>query len=199
MKTRDSKTDKECHRVENLLIGKNPDGFSNMEHEGIEKHLEGCDSCRVFRESIMRFYDSLAVPADSHLKPNPEIRKLAKNRLKQVRPSVHGSFHTMKTFVQNMIRFKIPVYQAALGMAVCLFIILFLNRFHIPKQSRMAGQIESYRNDGHPGNVLGHIDLFHSQKIGRNIVEDSLLFRILVVPEYQHTYQKNDTVSSQLL
>lgn len=199
MKTRDSKPNKECKRVENLLIQKSPDGFLQPEREVIEKHLDGCGSCRVFRERVMSFYDSLAVPANSHLKPNPEIRKLAKNRLKQVRPSAHGSFHMIKTFLHNFIKFKIPVYQAALGMAVCLFIILFLNRHHVSKQSRMMGQIESYRNYGHADDVLEHIDLFHSQKIGRNIVEDSLLFRILVVPEYKHTYQKNDTVSSQLL
>jgi hypothetical protein len=58
----------------------------------------------------------LSVPKTGGLTPNPAIQQRVRNRLKP-RKNMRQNLH-------HIIRFRIPIYQAAFGMAMACFIVL---------------------------------------------------------------------------
>ena len=71
------------------------------------------------QKTMMQIANAMAVPANGSLTPDPTIRKNALRRMQLRRP---GILHMLK---RPLFDFRIPVYQAMVGMAL-LFAVFFV-------------------------------------------------------------------------
>lgn len=200
MKNRDKKQNDPCVQIMNLLVQKDSDELTNREQERIQKHIETCPSCRAFSEGIETLFTSFAVDPRSPLKPEPKIRKIAMARLRRKKLS-NSRLATLKQFILEFMRHKIPVYQAALGTMILLLAFFFLS-----SQKATIHQLPADRSKLYLYSQI--IDEFYTlydtginpyPKIGRSLKEDSLLFKMSTVSEWEQTYQRTDTASTALL
>ena len=84
--------------------------------------------------------------------------------------------------VLGIFRFRIPVYQAAAGVAIIFAAFFALDRFDISDhradfRSERASQTEEPIIV--PNNILDHLGMIDEQKIGQTVGEDSLLAKHL--------------------
>jgi len=156
---------------------------------------------RIFERDMLVFSDSFAVIAHTGLRPNPQIRKNSVAKLRALNRSTTGICNRITAWIKSLLNIKIPVYQAALGMIILVLPLLFFSKQSVMRFPLMGKDHTSSRNlrDQVGTKNMEVFNLINNQKIGRNIVEDSLIFRILVLPDSGYTLQKTDSVISQLL
>jgi hypothetical protein len=183
-----------------LLVQKDSGEFTNKEQNQIQKHIETCQSCRAFQENIEEFFTSFAVDPRSPLKPDPKTRKKALARLRRKKSS-NSPLVILRQFILDLMKHKIPLYQAALGT-----IILLLSFFFLSRQKTTIHRLPAHRNRPYLYSQI--IDEFYTlydtginpyPKIGRSIHEDSLLTKMLSATEWEQTYQKIDTAKTTQL
>ena len=190
-----------CRRMKNLLLEKIPQAFTEDEKRLLLEHLAECESCRAFQEEITGLYQAFSVPADSPLKPSPEIRKRAHARLKSLRQS---SRTTINERFHDFLKIKVPVYQAAFGLIILAitFTVIHGRRpsDEPPSMNRKASSPYS-RSAPLPDHRLAILDSVQTFKIGRNILEDSALFGIAVPSVTEHDMDSStmDTVQTDSL
>lgn len=175
------KQNKICTGIENLLIQKNFHQLSKKEKSTLKRHFSTCESCRNFTETINGFYTLLSIPQNNEIKPDPEIREKSILRMKEISPSPEGLVITLKQLFSDFLNLKIHVYQAALGIVVLFLSFYTINKFFTPEHGFNFHQIkpsEYHRKIDFQTNTLEQIDMVRKQKIGRNVMEDSLLVKM---------------------
>ena len=196
MKNRDEKQNDPCVRIMHLLVRKDSVDFTDEEREKILKHIETCPSCRTFQEGIEELFTTFAVDSESPLKPDPKIRKIALARLRRKKSS-NSPLVILRQFILDFMKHKIPLYQAALGTMILLLAFFFLSR-----QKTTIHRLPAHRNRPYLYSQI--IEEFYTlydtginpyPKIGRSLKDDSLLFKISIVTEWDQTYQRTDTTS----
>ena len=195
MKNRDNKPDDSCGQIMHLFVQKDSDEFTNKEQVRIQKHIETCPSCRAFQEGIEELFTSFAVDLRSQLEPNPKIRKKTLARLRQ-KESSDRPFIVIRRFILDFTKLKIPVYQAVVGTMILLLAFFFLSG-----QKTTISQLPSDRNQPQLySQIIEEFFNIHGiginpyPKIGRSLKEDSLLYKMSTVTEWEQTFQRTDTL-----
>ena len=187
-----------CREVKNILIEKYPDYYTAGDQYLLDRHLPECEICRALHENIGAFNASMDITKSDSLEPDPAIRRTLIARLKHRKPQVSDPWERIHDIINGFVRFKIPAYQAALG--VVLFFVTF-SIFHRHKASNHPPSFSRSLSSQY-GSLTSHfsnfVDSLHSQKIGRNILEDSALFKIitLTATDRELSIQKSDTAGS---
>jgi predicted anti-sigma-YlaC factor YlaD len=190
-----------CSRMMNLILEKSPSAFTEDEKKHLLEHLAECESCQALQDEITGLHQTFSVPADSPLKPIPEIRKKAHARLKSLRPSFRA---TLNKRFQDLLKIRVPAYQAAFGLII-LAITFSIIHGRRPSATRPSmNRKASYRysqNSPLTDHRLAVLDSAQTFKIGRNILEDSVLFGIatLSITERDMDSSTMDTVQTDSL
>jgi len=190
-----------CSRMRNLILEKSPKAFTEDEKKRLPKHLKKCESCRALQEEVTGLDQAFSIPADSPLKPRPDIRKNSHAYLKSLRRSSRA---TVNKRFQDFLRIKVPAYQAAFGliMLAITFTVIHGRRTSDapPSMNRKASYWIS-RSAPLPDHRLVILDSVQTFKIGRNMLEDSALFGIVFpsVTENDMDSSTMDTVRTDSL
>jgi len=175
--------DSNCKDIERLLTLKSCDRLTEEENQTIEKHLTSCEHCRSYQNNLLNIQYSMKVDADVKLIPNPGIRQNIIQRMKVVKHEESGLFQQGWRYMKNVFEYRIPVYQALLGVAGILLIFIAINQpsvFFDWKPSERQALIEKEIVVSDQVYVIKNLDMIKQQKIGRNVREDSVLVRYIV-------------------
>ena len=179
----------ECMRIEDLILRTSEKDWSDSEKQRINRHVANCQSCRHVLHSFSVFEQNLNPELHPEINPSPQIRVNALRHMTN-----HGDIQK-RGFMHHLFGVKIPVYQAAAALLILLTSISVINSRRgmvRSKQSAISEWMTYKEQSGYAANpVQQYAD---SSQIGRNVLEDSLIFRSLRDSDYRHEIQKIDSV-----
>jgi predicted anti-sigma-YlaC factor YlaD len=178
-------TDKNCASVQELLLKKD---FADLtEHESLmlTEHLQQCESCRALEQVLLKMQQAMQPVADEILVPNPAIRQDLRNRIRRTQPARHTSNGLREVWIafRDILRLRIPVYQAVLGAAVVFVVFIGIDQLNAHGERETLRRLLSEQNGQRAivhSEVPHRIAQIDSQKIGRSVAEDSLLMKFIV-------------------
>jgi hypothetical protein len=187
--------------MRNLILEKSPQAFDEDEKKHLLEHLVECESCRALQEEVTGLHQAFSIPADSPLKPRPEIRKKAHAYLKSFKRSSRA---TVNKRFQDFLKIKVPAYQAAFGLimlAITFSVIHGRRPSDMPPSMNRKASYRVSRRAHLPDHRLAILDSVQTFKIGRNILEDSALFGIVFpsITEHDMGSSTMDTVRTDSL
>ncbi|MCI0697182.1 hypothetical protein L0337_34905 [candidate division KSB1 bacterium] len=178
-------TDKNCASVQDLLLKKDFTDLTEHESLMLTEHLQQCEACRAFQQVLLNVQQAIQPAADEMLVPNPAIRQNLRNRIRRAKPARHASSGLREVWnvLRDILRLKIPVYQAVLGTAIIFAVFIGIDRLNARGEREVLQRLLSEQNGQQaiiPSEVPHRIAQIDSQKIGRSVAEDSLLMKFIV-------------------
>jgi len=183
MKKKSSLTKISCSEIEELLIKQRmlENDLKTPENEALKTHLATCEECAKYQSILLNVSHSLDVENEFRLTPNSEIKETLSVRLRAKKIRVPKADSTQKSFF-DFLRIKIPVYQAAVGTFLLFLVFYAVSDFGLGNQEKLDSLPATFneRPIADSLTMIQNIRLLESQKLGRNIEEDSLLIRFIV-------------------
>jgi hypothetical protein len=179
---KDNKNGLACDAAQELLIKKDFDALAEQEAFALAEHLQQCGSCVAFQTNLADINKFIRVSAAENLAPDPTIREQVRSKIKPPRQTIAGLSAIWRS-VREVLNIKIPVYQAALGMAVVAAMLLALDKLNARGDGEIAKRAQMTQNEKQalaPPAVINHVAEIDSQKIGRTVADDSLLMKFMV-------------------
>lgn len=162
-----------CQSVEDLLARRLLGDLNSAEKADLNRHLQNCSACQKVAVLLEKMPGTLQADAEQ-LAPHAETLPLIRAKLNQKKG---GQFKNIPGFLSNVLQFRVPIYQAALGIALLLLLFIFISRPSIPADARMNRNLVPVQL---ADTTLKPDSLQKSgQTVGRNIFEDSLLAKFL--------------------
>ncbi len=172
-----------CSEIEELLIKQTmlENYLKTPESEALKKHLANCEECVKYQSILVNVSHSVDIENEFRLSPNSQIKETLRARLRTKNMRVAKAGSTQKGLL-NFLRIKIPVYQAAVGTVLLYLVFYAVSDFSSGNEEKLdttsRAHIEKPIVDSLA--MIQNIRLLESQKLGRNIKEDSLLIRFIV-------------------
>ena len=120
----------------------------------------------------------MAISDEAGAVPDPKIPQRVKRRMGATRSARAGVLRIFWRPVLGIFRFRIPVYQAAAGVAIVFAAFFALEGFDI-SDHRVDFKLDRASQTEEPivvpNNILDHLGIIDEQKIGQTVGEDSLL------------------------
>ena len=182
MNTQDQKNGLACDAAQELLLKKNFESLAQTEALALAVHLQHCRPCAAFQMNLAHIAKFIRVSASESLAPDPAIRERLRNQFTPSRQAVKASNKIWRT-VTEALNFKIPAYQAVLGMVVVAVMFLAFGKLSAPGDGKVtihAQMAETKNQRLAPPAALNHVAEIDSQKIGRTVADDSLLMKFMV-------------------
>ncbi len=171
-----------CSDIEDLIIRRDLNEVTDSESKLLNEHVKSCQKCNAFQNTVSKIKNNMTVPSHSGLIPAPEIYHIAVSKMKkkkQNRPHTEGG---VREFILGILKYRIPVYQAAMGIVLFIFLTLTANQFNF-SGNLSGGKISEtlYSEEGMIDTVDVLKDFFNidKQKIGRNAKEDSFFTQFM--------------------
>jgi hypothetical protein len=151
----------------------------------LAEHVQHCEGCRAFQSALIQIQYSMQPGDDEPLAPDPAIRRNLRNRMRVAETPSHAATTLGVAWesILAVLRFRIPVYQAVLGMAALFAAFIAIDRFDADGDGEALQQTRIEQNgkqmiiSSHTPPLIAQID---SQKIGRSMAEDSLWLKHIV-------------------
>jgi predicted anti-sigma-YlaC factor YlaD len=180
-----SATDKNCASVQDLLLKKDFADLTEHENLTLNEHLQQCETCRAFQQVLLNMQQAIQPAAEEMLIPNPAIRQNLRNRMRRAQPArqVPKGLREIWNVLLDILRLKIPVYQAVLGTAIIFAVFIGIDKLNARGEREILQRLLSEQNGKQtfvPSEAPHHIAQIDSQKIGRSVAEDSLLMKFIV-------------------
>jgi len=173
---------KECDDAERLLIRKNFDVLTKEEDRLLHDHLESCDHCRGYLYTLSHLYRAAQVRSDSELAPDPTIRQRLVQRMNVVKNRKGGIVHRGRQYMRRFLEYRIPVYQALVGVVLILLVASVLSQLSFSINRREAALYDLSQLEAPvlgDMDVVNNVELIQQHRIGRNVKEDSTLIRYI--------------------
>ena len=158
----------DCQQFDNWLAQQYSDELSTADAEKLEAHLQHCPKCSAVALNIGIVPTVLQSEAAA-LQPKPETQLLLQLHLQQRRKQQPKSSFWEK--FSGIFQHRVPLYQAALGIAVVLLVMLLTGTPHIQPDDppQKNSEFVELADSTMGGNAID------SSQIGRSLYEDSLL------------------------
>lgn len=173
----------ECDEIELLLLRQQVERLSSEENSRLQQHLKICIHCQNYGRQLANLHHAMAIDPTGHLTPDPAIRTVVMNRLRQRKPEKQGILNSLWQWLSKVLEYRIPVYQGLVGVACGLLIFVLVKYFPNSGRSgweRSQHQFHLADTTVYQINVIQNLDLIEDQKIGKSVLEDSLLTRFVV-------------------
>jgi len=177
------KSDKNiCEKIEEILINQKVDNVSEEEKRILSNHLDSCENCKKHQFVFDEIQNVVEIEQNSKLIPNPEIRENLLNRMKENQPDKTSILSNVMSSLKSVFSYRIPVYQAAVGI-ISLFLISFaLGK--LPFQDQLPNSDERAFNSINElslsqTNILDSLKILNKQKIGLNVSEDTVFTKYI--------------------
>lgn len=180
-----SATDKKCVRMQDLLIKKNFVQLTAPESLMLTEHLQQCEACRAFQQVLLNVQQAVQPTAEEILVPHPAIRQNLQDRIRRAQPArqVPKGLREAWNSLLDILKLKIPVYQAILGTAIIFAVFIGIDKLNAHGERETLQRLLSEQNGKQaimPSEAPYRIAQIDSQKIGRSVAEDSLLMKFIV-------------------
>ena len=167
-----------CAAFEDLLIQQHVDNLNEAETRKLNQHLENCGHCQQFQNVLCTMSQSITIEETSDLKPDPQIRNLIIQKMKQSQIKRTTFLKDVLRDVWHLLEYRIPVYQGILGILLVILLIWgsialpiwYQQNFH---QIHYPAQEENIQVN--QTNLLNSLDILEPQKIGKAVSEDTML------------------------
>ncbi len=174
-----------CVEVQDLLIKRDFAELAVPESMALTEHLQECEACRAFQNVLLKMQQAIQPAAVESLAPDPAIRQNLRNSIHLAQPARHASPGLSEIWhaILDILKLRIPVYQAVLGMAMIFAIFIGIDKLNARGEREMLKRLQIEQSGKQiiaPSAVSPHIAQIDSQKIGRSVAEDSLLMRFMV-------------------
>lgn len=169
----------QCQNIDNLISRKLSGELSGEENSLLSEHLLHCQSCRSAVASAESLFESLYHSREKSLNPDPVIRQRLRKRVKELKRKEKPAPRVPLSFIINIFKIRVPVYQAVLGMVFFFGILLYANYLTFPDSHPLSRAAETVQYADSTG-LLDSIKTSVPQKIGRSIREDSLLAKFFM-------------------
>jgi hypothetical protein len=167
-----------CAEMEELIAKNLSYELSARGKSAYTFHLEHCPECRNTVLMMESLPQRLQEMEEISLKPRPDIQQNLRKRLKEKSPRPKNRRGVSLKNLGEVLRFRVPIYQAVLAMALFL-VILYADHFTIPND-RPVTQMASPAQLADTTEILDTLGTAIPEKVGRNIQEDSLLARFMM-------------------
>jgi hypothetical protein len=167
-----------CQEIEDMLIKKNIEDLTQIDQELIERHLSYCLECKKYSQILFNINQAFVSPHRNDSMPLLGIRE---NTLKKISRS-SGTLSTFWYSLLSLFEYRIPVYQA-LGMILVALVLLIGFDYANSEQNSLSmiwsdsHQLEGMISD--KNYVLDSLQLLERQRIGKNVLEDSILTQFI--------------------
>ncbi|GEM_PF-4909940 len=174
-----------CTAAQDLLIKKDVEPLTDEENFSLTEHLQNCARCVAFQSTLRHIHQLVETTAQDGLQPDPAIRQRLRDKIGLQKPpslsiaSVSGLWHS----ILGILRFRIPIYQAALGVAAVVAIFMAIEKLNARGDGvtlKPAQITPSEKQMIAPSPIMNTIAKIDSQKIGRTVADDSLLMKFIV-------------------
>jgi len=168
----------DCQEIEYILLKGSVEEISTQEQQLIEQHLNFCPQCKKYEHFLLDIKRAITSSPDNNVEPFPRIRE---NALKKISgyPGVISMFWNS---IISLFEYRIPIYQA-LVMIFIIFVLLVGFNFASSRQnSFMILSSEWNKSEGMLSNenfALDSLQLLERQRIGKNVLEDSVITRLI--------------------
>jgi len=183
MKKKSSLTRISCSEIEELLIKQRilEDELKTAESEVLKTHLATCEECAKYQRVLLNVGHLVDIENEVRLVPNSEIKGNLSARMRAINIPVPKADSTQKSFF-DFLKIKIPIYQAAVGTLLLFLVFYAVSDYGLGNQEKLDSSpaIFNERPIVDSLAMIQNIRLLESQKLGRNIEEDSLLIRFIV-------------------
>jgi len=172
-----------CSNIEDLIIKKEMNNLTENEDLLLTAHLKICKKCRMYKNIVDEFHNVMAVPAEGGLMPAPEIRRIAATKMKELRKEHPLLKNSLWQSVLGILKYRIPVYQAAMGVALFIFVFLSVEQFNRTINYSRENVSEILQREiltVDTVDVLENFFMIDKQKIGRNAKEDSFFTQFII-------------------
>ena len=165
-----------CKEIDDLIAKKFAEMLSEEEDKKLSGHLRDCENCQRAFSSAEALFASLHSSRETSLLPRPAIRRDLRKKVKQLAARQPSLRNTPFDIIISVLKVRVPVYQAVLGMVVFLMVMLYANYLSFPGAPTAAGAAENYQL-ADSTEILDSLKIQNIDRIGRNLKEDSLLAR----------------------
>lgn len=171
-----------CEAAQDLLIHSEAAPLTASEIVALSAHLQHCERCLAFQSTMINIHHFIQTTAQDHLAPNPATPLYLRNKIqprRQVVTSGNRFWHTLR----EILNFRIPAYQAVLGMAAAVAMMIAIDKLDAANNGTSSAQTVASPKEKPmlvaPATV-NHIAKIDSQTIGRTVADDSLLMKFMV-------------------
>ena len=179
---KDMDNDLKCSDFEHLLLKKESDNLTESEAALLRRHLESCERCGAFKNVVSELHRAMSVPSKGGLIPDREIYRRAVMKMKEKSRKRALKASNFWQSILGILRYRIPLYQAAMGIALFVFMFLSLDQFNLSEDYTEERISESFQGKGvivDTVDVLRDIFKIDAGKVGRNAKEDSFLTQFI--------------------
>lgn len=172
-----------CEQAKELLVRQIFEDLNGNETQELTDHLKICEHCQSYCRQLTSFQQSMDIENSRLLKPDPAIRQKIIQQMNSRQPKRISFVQVIWQRLLGMLRYRIPVYQGVIGMAVSLLIFLAVHNFSISTKhaSKVAPEFHGMKEVAATQvNVINSLDILEQQKIGRSAIEDTALTRFIV-------------------
>lgn len=183
MKKSVKKSISKCDEIEAILIRQQVESLINEENSLLQEHLKTCLHCQNYGRQLANLHSAMAIDQGSPLKPDPSIRQIVMNQMRKRKPEKQGILNSWWQGLSKILEYRIPVYQGLIGVACGLLIVVLIRYFPLSNQPKLEPppfQSQMADTTVYQINVIKNLQIIEDQKIGKNVMEDSLLTRFIV-------------------
>lgn len=172
-----------CDKIERLLVNRLLGDLTTDENLSVEGHLRICPQCRSYQIALLNMQNAMQAEGEKRLTPDPAIRENVIRRMRAARSREAGILGNVLGSFRRAFAYRIPVYQAALGVA--LIVVMSLTLRHLPSSalqepSEVRPLVRLEMPPPSEISVLDNLEVVRQQKIGRSVREDTTLTRFVV-------------------
>jgi hypothetical protein len=183
MKKSNKNSNISCAEIERLLIKKNIEGLTDSEQLLLNEHLKYCGRCIQFQRALVNIKGSMEIKTDNGLLPYHAVRQNLIKRMESIKKEKQSMLNTFLQPVRNILEYRIPVYQAAIGIAVVLLISIVNIKMPFSSQKKPLNLQDAFAIEdsiSYQYNFINKLQIIDSQKIGINVKEDTMFTKYIV-------------------
>ena len=124
-----------CDVIQPLIIKNHVDDITNEELIFVKEHLKSCKKCRHYESTLKNLHNSMQTGKSQKLVPNPNIRQTLLSQLKPHKTTRLDIFGNIWQNITRIFEYRIPVYQAVLGLTFAFFSLLYYKSGKSPRLS----------------------------------------------------------------
>ncbi|NIS37984.1 hypothetical protein GWN26_03690, partial [Candidatus Saccharibacteria bacterium] len=123
-----------CANIEEAIAKKYSNQLNDSEEAILNRHLQDCSSCRKAVQGFERLEQEMPASAEFDLKPRPNIQAYLHQKIVRSKSPANYFWEVSTHFIVHLLKFRVPVYQAVLGMALFFALMLYAGRATLPNQ-----------------------------------------------------------------
>lgn len=183
MKNTKNEIQKDCSKIEDLIIEMKVGSIADREKIEIERHLNQCRKCSEFKKTLAAIENGLTIDDNLKLNPHSQIRR---NLLSYLNNSKKKTpvFNRFWTTTRGFLEIRIPVYQILSAAIVLIVVFIGMEKLSTFDKLELGKEpiLKLPKATFYQFNIVDDFRLINEQKIGRNFSEDSLLIKMFVRP-----------------